>query len=85
MEILGKKVKDKVTGFEGIAIGITKYLYGCDVVGVTPAVDKDGKTGDTCWFDEGRIEIIGEGIEPTTVQVDKNGAGEMPRKVEGRM
>lgn len=77
--MLGKKVKDKITGFEGIAIGIIDYLYGCQQVGITPQVDKDGKTGDTNWFDIGRIEIIGDGVEPEDVRVEENGAGEAPK------
>jgi hypothetical protein len=26
---LGDKVKDRITGLEGIAIGVTTWLYGC--------------------------------------------------------
>jgi len=59
--MLGKKVKDKVTGFEGIAIGICNYLYGCQQVGVAPAA-KDGKIENAQWFDIGRIKITGKGV-----------------------
>jgi len=76
---LGKMGRDKVTGFEGILTGYGKHLYGCDTYGLTPQVDKDGKTRDSQWFDEGRIEIIGDGIKPEEVQVEKKGAGENPR------
>jgi hypothetical protein len=70
---LGKKGKDKITGFEGIITGRAQYLYGCDQYGITPAVDKEGKTKDTQWFDEGRIEIIGMGITAQAVKADKPG------------
>lgn len=30
MIILGRKVRDKVTGFEGIVTGRATYLTGCD-------------------------------------------------------
>jgi hypothetical protein len=63
--MLGKKVKDKISGFEGIAIG--------NQIGICPTVDKDGKRQDVQWFDEGRIEVIGEGFLPESVQADKNG------------
>ncbi len=58
---LGKKVKDKITGFVGIAVGYCSYLTGCNQYGVAPPV-KDGKICDTSWFDEGRIEVIGKGV-----------------------
>ena len=73
IENLGKKAKDKITGFTGIIVGHIKYLYGCDQYGITPQVDKDGKTRDTQWFDVGRIEIIGKGIPPKSVQAVKPG------------
>lgn len=63
---LGFKVKDKVTGLEGIATARIDYLYGCRQYGVTPEA-KDGKTNDTCWFDEGRLEILGQGISEVEV------------------
>ena len=40
---LGDKVKDQVTGFTGIVVSYTKWLSGCDTVGVQP--DKVGKDG----------------------------------------
>ncbi len=68
MEKLGKEAKDKITGFQGIITSKHIYLYGCSQYALTPKVDKDGKTQDTSYFDEGRLEIIGEGIIPQDVQ-----------------
>jgi hypothetical protein len=76
---LGKKGKDKVTGFEGVITGHAKYLYGCDLYALTPTVDKDGKICETNWFDEGRIEVIGDGIKAEDVRAEKNGAGSPPK------
>ena len=73
MENLGKKARDMVTGFEGTIVGITIYLFGCNCYGLAPKVGKDGKLGETMWFDEGRIDITGEGIEPSSVRVEKPG------------
>ena len=70
---LGQKAKDKITGFEGILTGRCEYLYGCDQYLLTPSVDKEGKRQDGEWFDEGRIEIIGDGVKPEDVQVDEPG------------
>ena len=72
---LGKQAKDKITGFEGILVGRAEHLFGCNTYGIAPQVyDKEkGKRGDTEWFDEGRIQIIGEGITAEEVSTDKPG------------
>ena len=72
MFTLGQKAKDKVTGFEGIITARATYLFGCDQYGLTPPA-VDGKCPESMFFDEGRIEIIGRGILPEEVQVEKNG------------
>lgn len=64
----GKKAKDKITGFEGIIIGKTSWMFGCSQYCLSPAVDKDGKKRESEWFDKGRIEIIDDGISPDEVQ-----------------
>lgn len=71
--LLGKKAKDKITGFEGILTAKCSYLTGCDQYGITPPVDKDGKRQEVQWFDEGRIEVIGDGFTPESVKADNNG------------
>lgn len=71
--ILGQKAKDKITGFKGILIGKITYLTGCDQYGIAPAVGTDGKVGDTAWFDEGRIVVIGKGITIGDVSGKKPG------------
>lgn len=55
-EFLGKKVKDIVTDFEGIAIGHVQYLTGCDQILVVPKA-QDGKAAEGHWYDVNRIEI----------------------------
>jgi hypothetical protein len=73
MEKLGKKAKDKVTGFEGIITSKHIYLTGCAQYGLQPSIDKDGKVPDMKYFDEGRLEIIGEGITAKEVAAEENG------------
>jgi len=70
--MLGKKAKDKVTGFEGIVIGRCEYLTGCAQYGLAPPA-KDGEVKSAQWFDEGRIEVTGEGVCASTVIAEKNG------------
>ena len=75
-ELLGKQCKDKITGFEGIIVGVAHHLFNCRTIGIAPQTfDKDkGKRPETEWFDEGRIEITGEGIKPEDVQAEEPGA-----------
>ncbi len=72
MHELGKKARDKITGFEGIITARITYLYGCDQYGISPKA-VDGKVGDTCYFDEGRVEIIGDGVTAREVIGTKPG------------
>lgn len=69
---LGKKGRDKITGFEGVITACCSYLTGCDQFGLTPPV-KDGKLESSQWFDTGRVEIIGEGVRANDVRGEKNG------------
>lgn len=56
---LGSRVRDIYTGFEGIAIGRTDWLYGCSRIAIeSTTLDKDGKVMDAQWFDEQRIEVV---------------------------
>ena len=70
MILLGSKVKDKVTGFEGIAVSRIEYLSGCVQYGVRPRYDEEemkGKYPEVEYIDEGQLEDIpGE-----TVWIDK--------------
>lgn len=56
---LGDRVRDRITGFEGIVIGITEWLYQCRRPIVQPSgLTTDGKLRDTSSFDEDQLEII---------------------------
>ena len=53
---LGKKYRDKVTGFEGIAVSIHTYLQGCNRISMERLAD----TGDkiiSLAFDEPNLEL----------------------------
>ena len=58
MENLGKRAKDKVTGFEGIITGVVFYIDGRQRYGIE-AMANDSKYEEAAWFDAPRIEIIG--------------------------
>ncbi len=53
---LGSKVQDKITGFCGLAVGRTKWLYEGDDIGILPGVKADGNPAQIQWFKETRIE-----------------------------
>lgn len=62
---LGSKVKDKVSGFEGITVARTMWLNGCARITVQPPVDKDGKLPDSICVDEFQLELVQAGVVTT--------------------
>lgn len=57
--LLGYRVKDKITGFIGVAETLCFDLYGCIQILIRPAIQK-GQTElpDARWFDVRRITIL---------------------------
>ena len=55
---LGSKVRDKVSGFIGVAIARTEYLNGCIQYSVQPKVGKDNKVPEEIGVDAGSLEVI---------------------------
>jgi hypothetical protein len=58
---VGHKVKDIVSGIIGIAVGLTKWLTGCDTVVFEP-VTQEGKKQETYPLDLNRCEYVDEGV-----------------------
>lgn len=60
---LGEVLKDKITGFQGVAIGRTEYLTGCTHYGLCSQILKDGKPIEWEWIDEFRlVKVLGEPV-----------------------
>lgn len=58
---LGTKVRERVSGFEGVAVARTTWLTGCDRYTVQPTgLDKAGKPFESCTFDEPQLEVLGQ-------------------------
>jgi hypothetical protein len=58
---LGSRVRDAITGFEGIATSRAEFLYGCVRYGIeSESLDKDDKPMEAQFFDEYRIEVLEE-------------------------
>jgi len=55
---LGSKVRDIVTGFEGVALSRVEYMNGCVQICVKPPVDKAGKMQEGLYIDIEQLEII---------------------------
>jgi len=52
---LGDKVKDQITGYEGIVIARAEYLNGCISIRVQARNLKNGLPIEAVWFDEQRL------------------------------
>ncbi len=55
---LGDSVRDTLTGYKGIVVAVTYWLYGCTRAAVQSVDLKDGKTIEPEWFDEQRVEVV---------------------------
>lgn len=54
---LGARVKDQITGFEGVITDRSEHLTGVNTYGVNPQVIQHGKPVAVTWFDEGRLQV----------------------------
>ena len=82
---LGDKVRDKVSGYFGIATSRTEYLNGCFQSESTPKIKK-GKTPSVeeiagVAIDEQQLERIGCGINTPEKKVIQTSTGGPMRKV----
>lgn len=60
---LGAQVRDKLTGFEGVAVSCVYYLTGCTQIGVVPKVNDKGEPRGTEYYDYQRLEVTGAGVQ----------------------
>lgn len=75
---LGDKVRDRITGHEGICLAKIEYLTGCNQVGIKMAGHKpDGDTFDCLYFDEPFVELVEAGVITPVVprKPDSGGPG----------
>lgn len=56
---LGKRYKDSISGFSGVAVARATYLYGCVRVLIAPAkLTKDGDWLPDTWLDEPQLVSV---------------------------
>ena len=58
----GQSVKEKITGFKGIITGTCYYLTGCNQYLITAKQVNESKEPIALWYDEGRLELIEDGV-----------------------
>ncbi len=57
--ILGEEYVDKITGFRGVAVGITFWLHACERVGLqSQELKEDGTVRKIEWFDVPGVEHV---------------------------
>jgi len=80
MARLGLKVRDRVTGMEGVITSVSFDLYGCIQAVLHPGLDKEGKLRDPLWFDVTRLETL----DPTPVMsIPDFGTGPVSEGLKG--
>lgn len=79
---LGDKVKDKVTGFTGIAIARTEWLNGCVRLSVQPDKLVDGKIAASETIDEPQLTLVKAAA--VKVPVSDTG-GPIPAPIRGQV
>lgn len=68
---LGDKVKDKITGFEGIVVSHTVFVAGCERIGVQSQELHEGKPVSVQLFDAPNLNIIEKNVI-STPEFEKN-------------
>lgn len=69
----GDEVTEKITGFTGIITGTCFYLTGCNQYLITAKSESANKEPIALWYDEGRIELVGNKFSEKDVVGQENG------------
>lgn len=62
----GDRVKDRVTGLEGIITAVTVFLNGCVRCSVQPQTLHEGKPVEASYFDQNDLELVKADAIPST-------------------
>lgn len=89
LDLLGYKVKDKVSDFEGVVISMSFDLYGCIQADVRPmGLGKDGKLVGGHWMDVARLKVVSKkplmdipNFEWGAIAEGKKGPANLPTKM----
>jgi hypothetical protein len=75
---LGDKVRDKVTGIEGVLTGFTQWLTGCARANIARGLDKDGKLFESHGCDVTTLEVIEKGAVKSNITTNGGPAPNPP-------
>lgn len=78
---LGDQVKDKITGFKGIAVAKTEFINGCVQWEVVPKIAKDNKYPESVGIDQQTLEVI---VKKRKKIVKKNTGGATTKPITMR-
>lgn len=75
---LGSKVRDRITGYIGIVVARSEWLYGCVRITVQQeGLDKDNKISHEV-FDEAGLDTLMEAEKMIPVEERKTGGDQAP-------
>jgi hypothetical protein len=72
-EHLGQRIRDKITGLEGICMAITLWKNGCRRANLQPTTLKDGKPMEMYAIDEQDIELVEPESVPSEATAERSG------------
>ena len=61
---LGDTARDIITGFEGVVVARTEWLYNCVRFTLQPKELKDGAPLETVTFDEDQLQVVDLKVVP---------------------
>jgi hypothetical protein len=80
LELLGHRVKDRVTNFSGVVTSVCFDLYGCVQAALQAPVDEKGEALACHWYDVSRLDKLGDErvMEPPAQFALNKGPAEKP-------
>ena len=75
---LGDRVKDKISGVRGVAIGVTFWLHGCKRWVIQPEESKEGKPAETITVDDPQLAVLKKAVFTGTPSETPPRHGPMP-------
>ncbi len=83
LDLLGKRMKDVVTGVSGMVDSVSFDVYGCVQATLRAKMNRDGTIPEAHWFDVKRLKTAGDRIMDapphfTTPPGEEIGAADKP-------
>jgi len=87
-DLLGVRVRDRISGMEGVVVSVARHYTGCDRIGVRPVERAD--RGDEEWFFPQQIKVTEQKTYFTEMKEDEEvvteiGGFELGNRVEDQL